>query len=249
MAQETFRPVDDLTADRVKNYNNRFISDRLYFAKRHRIVEVDIESLRQSERSTITLFEGGNQYEIQRRQLAKSQIYGASRWVGNVVLPDSSLSEDNLSADELEDISKSGMTLDQINSQIGRVELFMLEWDVNVQTGEAIPSAERRSKALSPTQTQDSENGTYIEGAFSSLSGDIDLSAEGGGLYRIEALENSPRYHLLYEVDNSKTFGAIETGVEADGDVSEAQRKKRAYDNFVNSLPTEPKRKTVGGRL
>lgn len=248
-AQEVFKPVDNATAERALSYNQRFVSERLYFAKRHRVVEVDADALRKSKRSNVTLFKGGQRHTIRRRQLTDSQIHGAARWIGNIELPGLHLSEDELTADEVEAISNSGLTLDQINSQLGRVELFLLDWDINQTTGEAVLSAERRSQTLGPSPVPTEDNNAYNERAFATISGEIDLSAVGGGVYKIEPLKYSPRYHLIYEVDKSKTFGIVEPAPETGGAISEAQRKKRAFDEYVSTLPAEPKRKVIGGRL
>lgn len=245
-AQELFRPVDGLVAEKATNYNSRFMSERLYFAKRHRIVEINVPMLREASIDSVTLFDGEEKVSLRRERIHVGQIHGAATWIGNIALPRENLTRANLSKADLEQIENSGITLEQIISQIGRVELQILYWDIDLTTKEAYPSAERRHKQVGPTPVAGAAVGDVEEHAFATVRGQIDLSVLGRGMYRLEPLRHSPRYHILYEVDRTKTFGVVEVDPSAKTEISDEGQKKLDYNKFLKSLPRRTEVVTKG---
>ena len=95
MAQDFLQEMDARTEEAATEYNSRFIAERLYFAKRHRVVAINTSVLHDSKISGIRLFEGEQEFDLRRERLYQGQIYGAAIWIGNIVLPNESSSDNH----------------------------------------------------------------------------------------------------------------------------------------------------------
>jgi len=237
IAEEFLQQVDARIEAAASDYSSRFLDEQLYFAKRHRIVEVNVPMLRETSIDGLTLFEGDEKVSLRREERRESQIHGVTMWIGNIVLPGGSLARDQWSEAEIEQIEKNGLTIEQLISFVGRVELQILYWDIDSVTGEAYPSAERRDQQFGPAPISGVPVGDVKKQAFASVRGQIDLSILGRGIYRLEPLRNSPKYHILYEVDPTKTYGLVETNPDATSQISAAGQRKLDYHEFLKSLP------------
>lgn len=235
-----FLPVDDEKAKEVSEYNKYFLMRQLYFSKRYRIVEVDAELLKSSKNITLNFFEDIN-IPLNREAIKKGS--GSLTWLGQmqfgedegVVIPPESESS----------LKEVGLTPEKLLSHLRRVTFYVNDYDVNNKTGEAVPSAISPKGATSERPLHSSELPDFTRNSFSSVYGGANYLPTRQN-FMVMPLQYSPKYHVVYELDNEKIFP---TNIDSDGYVPtpENKRKQDAHTEFFGSVPRDEEDKIIRG--
>ncbi len=216
---ELLRPVDQLKAQQLIEYNSPWFQAELYSAKRFRIVEVDTSVLMRDDDFTVTLFDDLaalhlTQDAIQRRE-------DTFAWNARVLV-------------EIPDV------LRRLGAR--QTVLFSgLKWDTD-ESGRAVESSGNRFR--SPPQTAQEIVGRQTsrklnKRAFYSVVAYFELFS--GNRYRLEPLKYTPKYHVLFEADPEKIVPVLVDRVPGEVVVRTPadQVKLASYEAFIRSLPPE----------
>jgi hypothetical protein len=224
--------------------NDYFIKQETYFAKRYRIVKVNVDLLLNSPEIEMELFDG----QSLRLRVTSADVHPANSsigWTGHFVHPEITTNE----------IVKSGLPEEDANflapaanSQvIGAAEI-----SYNANTRRKYPWYDPRfAEHASATRaySDDGKSRVYDVSFFMNHS-------KLPGIYELRSLASDPRYHVLIEHDPEKTFVTpIEKPASAyqSGSVDSAENaaKRHRYQEFLDSLgpdPRPPETTRLGGR-
>ena len=199
--KELLKDVDEDRIEKISDYNSHFLGDATYFAKRFRIVEVNSDLFFEDEPFTITPFNGDISLVLARDSLEERTLKGSATWFGTIIDPYVPMSEFKVSEEQL---AQSGMSKAQLYNTFFGVRFFMLDWDSDVQTGNAYLSYERKKYGkVSQRPVEVPELSNIEERAFRSVSGQINLNTLGLGRYVLKPLQFTPKYHVIYEAEVS----------------------------------------------
>lgn len=235
-----FLPVDDQKAKEVSEYNKNFLMGQLYFSKRHRIVEIDADLLKRSKNITLNLFGDIN---IPLKREAIKEGVGSLTWVGQMQSADE---EGATFPPEAEAYLKEiGFTPEMLLNHLKRVTFYVNDYDVNNKTGEAVPSAISPKGTMSQRPLHSSELPDFTRNAFVSFYGRANYFPTGQD-FMIMPLMYSPKYHVVYELDNEKRFP---TNIDSDEYVPtpENKRKQDAHTEFFRGVPRDEEDKIIKG--
>lgn len=222
--------VDAISLNAVAN-QHRHVAQELYFAKRSRVVNLDVRVLSGSEPFLLTLFPDV-ELLVQRKQL-EEYAPGKWRWVGSVLDPRPRI---NVMTDESisEDVRAS------IEEQLYEIRILLLD-----EVPEDVP------KEIGPTRVRAGSGGSSGAPSFGqpvpsepvrqnrpfdpsreyTLHGTISVP----GLlkeYRIRAVPGRADLSFIVERDQAKAFRPIEYGREHMEDQENRERRLR-YQRFL----------------
>lgn len=187
---ELLIPIEKDELAQVQIENDWFLKDYLYFSKRHRIVRINEAALRSTDPITISLFPDAK-VTAQREQIRETP--GTTlRWVGKVV--DTNSNDFGL---VLETDSQKEMIGLLTELKIGGVF-----YDVDIATNESfVPNTDWSIKGYSrPADPSRIEKAAYL-----AISAFI-LSPALEGVYKIQSLNATPEYHLVFEFDSTREY-------------------------------------------
>lgn len=232
--KELFKEVDKGKVEKVSAYNHTFLSKQIYFAKQHRIVEVDTDLLFGDDEFSMRLADDIT-IRVKRTKLVEFPQRKSAMWHGIVVSPGVSLAEMEVTEEKL---AESGHTKAQLHQLVFGFLLHMNQWDVEQRSGKAILSSQRKYGVTSPEPIFEMPDMVPVhEGAFRSVSGEITVFVPGGARYRLAPLRFTPKYHLVLEVDPLKAYSYPEAN-DFSTHAEEAREKVRAYQSYLKSLPS-----------
>lgn len=196
---------DELT--QVEQSNEYFLKARLYFAKRHRIVRINETVLQSNEPFTISLFPD-TQITVARES---ARIYPESviHWKGKITSPEATA---------------------VLESTVG-LSITGVAYDRDIASNRSYPS---RSERNAQGFKRPDDSSLIAKSAFYSFATDISLPSNGDG-YQIRALEASPEFHIVIEVDKSREFF-----VEVTTD-RENEKRRDAYNSYMKTLGEDPR--------
>jgi len=235
-----FLPVDDEKAREVSEYNKYFLMDQLYFAKRHRIVEIDVDLLKRSKIITLNFFDDVN-IPVVRASLKKG---AGSGYVWDGQMQFATLDDIFIPPESEEVLREQGITRELLLEQVRGVTFYIYNWDVDNRTGEAVYSAISPKGALSNKPLDASDLPDFTRKAFSSVSGKVTFHPTQQ-IFFITSLKFSPKYHVVYEYEHKKSYMS---DVNSQDSVRVQSGKKRyeEHTEFIERLPVEEDKKIKG---
>jgi hypothetical protein len=249
---EILQDIDDDKGQRIAEYNSAFLQEQLYFASRYRIVEVDTDLLLSSEEFTITPFPDVPPIQLRRANIVEYQDSLAIHADVEMNLPEgfefirpqiliSLLSWD---IDERGDAQVSSDNRFEF-SPYWRIDEFdrpVLEVPSDVSEGFIGPPPQ------SPEDiARHKELSRLDKNAFHSVTATIEMPP--ASQYRLTPLRLTPRYSLIYEVDQEKRIVSAvdrmpsEPSIESD---PEQRERIREYREFQAQLPDDSNRAVRG---
>ncbi len=256
---ELFNVVNSETYDRAVAHNPRFIAEKLYFSSRHWLVEVNAESLVSQQEVLLNVADDVESFTLKRADLRVKRGGTSFTWQGHIMFPSRTAPKEAWSEETLSQLEAQGLSFEQFIDMIGQTRLHVLYWDV-APTGIAILAAKSHASdsrsgdepvsvsgstsAMGPSVAQ--QQGTdrlrmTTRNAFAAVRGEFNLQPVGAGVFRLEPLPYSPRYHLLYEVDQSRDFLIMD-----EEPTGEVLRRKQQYDRHMESVPEAQTRPVRG---
>lgn len=218
----------------IRSRNNYFLQKHTYFAKRHRIVEVNGELLESDEKFVIPLF-GNDSLIVQVLRRDTDDNGSILYWSGTViepVIPASDLVSQGMSPEqaELAHANLFGISISAVR--------FKHE-DVTGESYRVSAPSVHAGRPESDVNQSGPDSNVYYEVATEFIA------AKLGVEYRLASLEMDRRYHVLVEVDDAKR---VTEGPFDDPEYPEEGRKRRQYKEFVDSLGPDPRKPeaTVG---
>jgi hypothetical protein len=223
------KPVDQGTAQKLHEPTNYGLRMQRFFAKRYLLATIDFSLLAQDgARFTITPFEDAR-ITLRALKLAGSSSSGQLReWVGS---------------------------LDGVGPMIGRtpegnaveraippVTLWVRTGDHDVSLKIAREVAADRGnqpsfQPLPPQATEPTAPAPAVKLHLQTLSGEWFIPTSGKYV-AIRPVEDDPRYHIVYEVDNDKVVRSAHGG-------EEARKKLQAIEEFRQQLELERSREAA----
>ena len=219
---ELLVPLDESEVSAAREANDYFIKSRLYFAKRHRFVRIDKAALETSQPITISLF-ADTTVTVERDSI-RSVENRSIRWKGKIVdppYPISALVESGLSEGEAASLWPSVISL----------LIVGVAYDRDVATNQSFPSQSSRN---AQGYTRPSDQSRISQSEFYSFAFDVSAPSITGA-YQIRALEATPEYHLVYEIDPSKEY-SIEPSTN-----EENERRRKAHEAYKSTLGEDPR--------
>ena len=197
----------------------------LYFAKRHRIVQIDFALLdKPGATFTITAFADAR-LTVQAMELATAASYGNSRqWKGAVIAP------------RLDVVAAAGVDSKQIAEQLNTVSFWSVNEPRDVPPGlrKELASASPQYPAVtnSPDSRSNADPSAVMKMRVPTLLGRWFQPALQSSL-QIMPVPEDPRYHVVYEEDPGKTPQG-----------KDFEERRRRYGDFRRTL--EEERKLLG---
>lgn len=205
---ELLRPAEPEALVRFAGSSNYFLREQLYFAKRHRIVKIDFGVLeRDRARFTVTPFDD-LVIELQATRIDRSSPGGSVLWQGTILRP--ALAAPEQPTNDLAD------TVD--------LAYRMAVRDVDATLARELQKAGER---LPRTANSNRPGEGALKMRVMTMSAAWDHRALPSAI-RIAEIEEDPRYHVIYEVDDSKLLAGPDRG----------ERASRFLD-FKNQLTAE----------
>lgn len=237
-----FLPVDNEKAKEVIEYNKYFLMRQLYFSKRHRIVEINAELLKNRKNITLNFFED---IAIPLKLETIKDGRGSLTWLGQMQFGE----EERIAIPpEYESSLKGvGLTPEMVLSHLRRVTFYVHEYDVNNKTGEAVPSAISPKGTASEIPLHSSELPDFTRNSFSSVYGGVNYLPTRQS-FMVMPLQYSPKYHVVYELDNDKRYPV---NIDSDEYVPtpENKRKQDAHNEFFRGVPRDEEDKLIKGNF
>ena len=227
---ELLTPVTGSEEAIVTSENDYFLKKHLYFAKRHRIVRVDLDLLESVEQFTISLFDDVSlAVEVTELDVDRDKL--VIRWKGRVINPKYSFDDLNRRLQNPEDAKSLHDGLFGLSISAG-------QFDYDEVSGANLPSHPRRSYLGRDRRIFDARiNMSKFYGVSAEFSGPTLRDN-----YILKTLEMGGAYHILIEVDPTKT---ISPGPFDDPDDPEMGVKRRQYEEFLQSLGEDPRRAII----
>jgi hypothetical protein len=223
---ELLIPISPDELPQVEQSNEYFLKARLYFAKRHRIVRINETVLQSDEPFTISFFPN-TQITVARES---ARIYPESviHWKGKITDPSVPLST----------FVNTGMPEEEATavweSTVG-LSITGVAYDRDIASNQSYPS---RSERNAQGFRRPDDSSLITKSAFYSFATDISLPSNGD-TYRIRALEASPEFHTVIEVDKSREF-FIEVTTDR-----ENEKRREAYYKHMEGLGEDPRLRWV----
>lgn len=214
-----FFPVSQKEVGELALMNQYHVRQELFFAKRHRFVRVDHRVFLNFETFNLNFFDDLSipVSTVERRGNLDSVVH----WIGTPSALGNSGKNPLLSDD--------GIELPPTQIRVTGVSM-----DLDTGSGRAFPSRSAANRQGYP-RPGDSTRMRY--GAFMSFSGTFDARAiSQPATYILKPVSIAPDIHILYEVDNSKTFR--ESAVSA-GNRKHVDRYEK-FLRFKESLGPDP---------
>lgn len=232
--KEVLKPVSDVKASKIETYNESYLKKLLYFSIRHRIVEVNTDLLVNSKIDDVFSFSPFDDLDLLLKTIRiKAYSNDRASWTGKIQVPASYIDKVN----QLTPEERQGIGAEEFLTLLTSVNLIISTWDIDRDTGEALIANSKRAEKLSPSPIEVQESRGIERNAFQSVRGAIPVVTTGQKFY-IVPLKYSPKYHVIYEVDQSKTYA---TGNDIPGEeptrTSEDNRRSQLHKAFLDSLP------------
>ena len=243
---QVFETISNDLKAKVVPYNEREVLQHAYFAKKHRLAAVRDLSAFHKDRLSLQLFDSEEPILLIRQTLREGPNEGTLVWEGHVDLESAAPGHSFLSDEARKRVEARGMTADEFLEQITRVRLFIVYWDVEEVSGMALMSYPATTEMLIGEPTDETRMPRFTRRAFVSIDGEIDLRLLGKGRYRFEPLDNSPKYHVVYEIDPERWFVRMDASSSDTNEDTETARRAARFEEFVASLPAKQQRRTVG---
>lgn len=248
-ASDLFIEVDPEIAKRAEQYNSRFMGEHLFHSKRHRIVTVNWQELLTSGEVVVTPFPGEESLSLLSTEVKSRRSGSAFSWIGGLRYPEIHKPRSEWNESDLRQLEDSGFSLESLQATAGATRLHILMWDqsprnesmLRVGPGRAQSSQNNADNGIGlrrpPDGQEVSPGGEWSE--FASVRGQFDFQPIGGSLIRLEPLPNSPRYHLVYELDPTKQFETIDSKPtpEQSERRREYERHMRRYESMQQTGP------------
>jgi hypothetical protein len=212
----------------VRAKNEYFLKRELYFAKRHRIVKVNADVLKSEEAITIALFDG-TALTLEVTSLKVDSNGFITAWEGTI--PNPPISAEDL-LDQVSTIEEARF----LHSAMFTISIAATRYDYDEATGVSTPSYISKR-----TPKQNPEQGDLSISIFYGIHANISVPTLPER-YWIRSLELSPKYHLLIEVDDSKTFPP---GPLYDAEHPEIAERRRRYVDFLQSIGEDPRKAKI----
>lgn len=197
-------------AAKILERNRFFIANHKYFAKRQRIVKVNVEALLNKDRThTISLFDDAV-ITVKNESMVRNQNGDIHKWIGDIAHPSIPVE----AFESLTEKQRHGLSPKAFSQLIQKIDFNITEWDRNTLNGKLFPSAIRPKPIARHIQEvpegYPNELNDLEENAFKTISGKIIVNdPPHQKVYKIYPLENDPEYTLIIEVDPEITVGAI----------------------------------------
>ena len=222
-SQELLIPIDEDELAQVQVANDWFLKNYLYFAKRHRIVRVSRTALLSPDPITISLFPDAK-ISAQREQF-KEVPDTTIRWVGKVVDP---------TARDFGLVFESDRQREAMIGPLTELRISGIFYDKDIATNESfVPNTEWSIKGYPrPTDPSRIEKAAHIAINAFVLSPLLD------NVYKIQSLNATPEYHLVYEIDPAREY-AHEPNADPILEAENAARREqhRAHKEAIGESP------------
>jgi hypothetical protein len=243
-AREMIRPIGPDQARRLEEYNSIFLQEVLYSAARYRIVAVNANLMLQEEPITITPFEDMEPIVVTPERVRRTDY--AVNWLGRIqVDPRFETSWKKYYAS----ISMNWWDVNDLgNAELSGANTFKFSpaWriDENERPVLGAPPAGIASdrEVGRPPQTAEeiAEHKRLLQlDRYAFASFDARLSLPSGETYVLTPLRYTPRYSIVYEVDEEKVVPVpFEPGDEVTL-TNEQKGRVEQYEQFMSRLPRE----------
>lgn len=211
--------------------NDYFLKKNTYFARRYRIVQVNVGLLESVERFRISLFDDESiTVEVARLKIMHDGL--SIRWKGRITEP--TLSVENLIT--------GGITPEDAkiaHSAIVGLRIVAAEVSYDEATGRKYSYYFPKFESFRYSNSRNTSGGNASEPEKSALY-DVIFTIEALLPYQywLRPLETDPRYHVLIEIDPNKEFSI---GPLDDPENPEQGAKRRQYRDFIRSLGPDPR--------
>jgi hypothetical protein len=215
--------------------NDRRASLNSYFAKRSRLVKINVRALASDRSFLLEPFRDANAQQITvQRTSVEEFIPGSWRWIGEIVsprLPVSAVNGPELTQEQQKELEVSAH----------QIELILVEI-----ADQSEKPAQRHPGLNSVSTDQSFGIGTDVDESRQDSSFDPDkqyvVGGEFyvlalGGLFRIVSIESNPDVYAIFEIDHEKTFAVPEQGdLSQESDENRIKREDyEAYKKQVDS--------------
>jgi hypothetical protein len=242
-AREMIRPIGPDHARRLEEYNSIFLQEVLYSAARYRIVAVNADLMLQEEPITITPFEDAEPIVVTPERVRRTDH--AVNWHGRIQV-DPSLETSwkkyyAFMSMNWWDVNELG------NAESSRTNTFKFSpaWRIDENDRPVLgtsPGIASEREVGRPPQTAEeiAEHKRLLQldrYAFTSFG--TRLSLPSGETYVVTPLIYTPRYSIVYEVDEEKVVPVpFEPGDEVTL-TDEQEERVEQYKRFMSRLPRE----------
>lgn len=251
-SKELFKEVPSQKSQKLSEYNDLFLNKTLYFSTRHRIVKVNTALLTSSNKDGNFILNPFKDVSINvqtKRMTVSSPYHGA--WHGEIE-SDISL-EDDIS--QLTDYERGGFSAEEFKSFFTNVTFYFHDWDVDLDTNTASTSNQNKTGTTSPEPVEDVVPPKLKRKAFRTARGRF-TEITTGQTFVIIPLKYTPKYHVIYEQDDSKIFT---TGNDVPNSEPPMSREDTLADEnllkaiqhrlFLTDLPKATPGKTIKGDM
>jgi hypothetical protein len=233
-APELLIPVTGSEAATILAKNHYFVSKHLYVAKRHRLVRVNTDALLKSEKIRISLFDDlALTFEVTKLEVSPARTIN---WRGRLADPPVSPKDLMVTGSGFKTLEEAESYHHEIFGISISAELYRYfpKSDLYTVYGpENNPSGNRNPRCIPITAPPDSPH-PPVYGARTKIY----IPYVGEERFRLKPLELTPNYHLLIQVDSTKTAGPGPL-VDPTNPIMAARRQE--YRTFLQALGPDPR--------
>lgn len=251
-SKELFKEVNHKKSQKLSEYNDLFLRKALYFSARHRLVQINTSLLTSSNKDgkfILNLFDDVTINVQSKRMTFTSPFHGA--WYGEMETAPSINDEIN----QLTAYERGNFSTEEFKSFFTDIVFYFEDWDVDLVANSASFSHENKVGITSTVPIQDTALPKLKRRAFRTVSGRF-TELFSGRTFVIMPLKYTPKYHVIYEQDDSKTFTTANDvpGSEplmSPEEILEDENLLKAIELevFLDSLPKEEPGKIIKGDL
>jgi hypothetical protein len=172
---------------------------------------------------------------VSASQIKNNPSFGAVTWRGHTD------NRERLNFPERTEAERRNLPDEVLRDALTNVTFYAYEWDVQRGKGTAQRSTDRAG-GIAPELQRSAPVSNLKRNAFRSVRGQFQVVVPSDQpkvperkRFRLEPLKYTPKYHIIYEVDESKAFQVIDTPFEQLP--SEVQEKVRKHNEYLDSLP------------